>query len=365
MTIDTAKLTKLAQVLVNQEEARIIVEPQDRASGFWFGGGNMVELSDGSLCVVGRYRNAGDSRTGVAAGERGLELAIFQSIDKGQSWEKAVSWTKTELNVGDWEVLSIEGAALNVTESGIELFISTEKDHLGYPAGFEQYLKPGTGVWTIERVAADSLEGLKSAKPETVVQSDDPEYLHIKDPFVHTTPNGDLILYFCTHSFNWSSSNTGYVIRKAGESTYSKPVYDFFPRGTTWDVAMTRGTAVVDVPQLGEFAQETVSLFFYDGGECVRDLEEHNSAVKRPRGYSCEELGGLAYVTTEPVEQVTRLSRYQPMFVSPQGTGCSRYVDVLTTTDGMYATWQQSQNDQSQPLVMNFVSTAAIESILG
>ena len=68
MTIDTAKLTKLAQVLVNQEEARIIVEPQDRASGFWFGGGNMVELSDGSLCVVGRYRNAGDSRTGVAAG---------------------------------------------------------------------------------------------------------------------------------------------------------------------------------------------------------------------------------------------------------------------------------------------------------
>lgn len=364
MTIDTAKLTKLAQSLVNQQQAGIIVEPQDRASGFWFGGGNMVELPDGSLCVVGRYRNAGDSRTGVAAGERGLELAIFQSNDKGQSWKKAVSWTKAELNVGDWEVLSIEGSALNVTESGIELFISTEKDHLGYPAGFEQYLKPGTGVWTIERVAADSLEGLKSASLETVVQSDDPEYLHIKDPFVHTTLDGDLILYFCTHPFNWSSSNTGYVIRKAGESTYSEPVYDFFPRGTTWDVAMTRGTAVVDVPKLGEFAQEPVSLFFYDGGECVRDLEEHNSAVKRPRGYSCEELGGLAYVMAEPVEQVTRLSRYQPMFVSPQGTGCSRYVDVLTTADGMYATWQQSQSDQSQPLVMNFVPTAEIEAIL-
>ncbi len=364
MTIDTAKLTKLAQSLVNQQQAGIIVEPQDRASGFWFGGGNMVELPDGSLCVVGRYRNAGDSRTGVAAGERGLELAIFQSNDKGQSWKKAVSWTKAELNVGDWEVLSIEGSALNVTESGIELFISTEKDHLGYPAGFEQYLKPGTGVWTIERVAADSLEGLKSASLETVVQSDDPEYLHIKDPFVHTTLDGDLILYFCTHPFNWSSSNTGYVIRKAGESTCSEPVYDFFPRGTTWDVAMTRGTAVVDVPKLGEFAQEPVSLFFYDGGECVRDLEEHNSAVKRPRGYSCEELGGLAYVMAEPVEQVTRLSRYQPMFVSPQGTGCSRYVDVLTTADGMYATWQQSQSDQSQPLVMNFVPTAEIEAIL-
>ena len=323
----------------------------------------MVELPDGSLCVVGRYRNAGDSRTGVAAGERGLELAIFQSTDKGQSWNKAVSWTKAELNVGDWEVLSIEGAALNVTADGIELFVSTEKDHLGYPSGFEQYLKPGTGVWTIERISADSLQGLKLASLETVIQSADPEYLHIKDPFVHTTPTGDLVLYFCTHPFNWSSSNTGYMIRKAGESTYSDPVYDFFPRGTTWDVAMTRGTAVVDVPAVGEFASEPVSLFFYDGGECVRDLEEHNSAVKRPRGYSCEELGGLAYVTTEPITKVSRLSRYQPMFVSPQGTGCSRYVDVLTTADGMYATWQQSQADQSQPLVMNFVSRAEVETI--
>ena len=44
------------------------------------------------------------------------------------------------------------------------------------------------------------------------------------------------------------------------------------------------------------------------------------------------------------------------MFISPTGTGCSRYVDVLETKDGFYATWQQSQDDLSQPLVMNFVS---------
>jgi len=365
MTIPTKKLTALASQLIDQDAARIIVEPNERASGYWFGGGNMVQLPGGSLAVVGRYRNAGDSRTGIKAGQRGLELAIFQSTDKGQTWEKVVSWTKAELNVGEWEVLSIEGAALHVTTTGIELFVSTEKDHLGYPPGFEHYLKPGTGVWTIDRLAADSLEGLKSASLETILQSSDPEYLHIKDPFLHTTSSGDLILYYCTHPFNWSSSNTGYVVRKSGETPFSDPVNDFFPRGATWDVAMTRGTAILDVPPVGEFANETVSLVFYDGGECVRDLEEHNSAVKRPRGYSCEELGGLAYATTAPADEITRLSRYQPMFVSPNGTGCSRYVDVLTTDDGMYATWQQSQADQSQPLVLNFVSRDEVESLLG
>ncbi|HSG69431.1 MAG TPA: hypothetical protein VLA12_03405, partial [Planctomycetaceae bacterium] len=59
-----------------------------------------------------------------------------------------------------------------------------------------------------------------------------------------------------------------------------------------------------------------------------------------------------------------RLSRYEPAFVSPFGTGCSRYVDVLIADDGMYVTWQQSQSDFSQPLVMNFVPRAKIEALL-
>ena len=58
---------------------------------------------------------------------------------------------------------------------------------------------------------------------------------------------------------------------------------------------MARGTCVFDVPQKGIFSEKQISLFFYDGGECVRNLDAHEGAVKRPRGYSCEELGGLAY----------------------------------------------------------------------
>lgn len=358
------KLIDLAKTLIDQDKARVIVEPNEREAGFWFGGGNMIEAADGSLYLVGRYRNAGDSRTGVAAGERGLELAIFKSADNGESWEKAVSFSKADLKAGDREVLSIEGAALHRNDEGVELFVSTEKDRLGYPPGFENYLKPGTGVWTVERLAAESIEQLKASFLETVLQCSDPACVHVKDPFVHEIPGGDLHLLFCTHPFCWTSSNTGYVTRMHGNAEFTPPNYQFFPRGATWDVAMTRGTCILDVPQVGAFSRQNVKLMFYDGGECVRNLDEHSAAVKRPRGYSCEEVGGLGYFMNEALEYIQRLSRYEPMFVSPQGTGCSRYVDVLTTADGMYATWQQSQADLSQPLVMNFVSTSRIAEIL-
>ena len=40
-----AKLTKLGQALVNQEQARVIVPPQQDSTGFWFGGGNTKRYS--------------------------------------------------------------------------------------------------------------------------------------------------------------------------------------------------------------------------------------------------------------------------------------------------------------------------------
>jgi hypothetical protein len=115
---------------------------------------------------------------------------------------------------------------------------------------------------------------------------------------------------------------------------------------------------------VGDFANRQTSLFFYDGGECVRDLDQHRSAVKRPRGYSCEELGGVACLENGDLHAVRRLSVIEPALVSPHGTGCSRYVDVLVTDEGYYVTWQQAQPDGSQPLVMNFVSMQAVTGLL-
>lgn len=357
-------LTRLATHLVNQSAARIIVPAQAQASGFWFGGGNMVVGPDGALYLAGRYRNAGDSRLGTAAGERGLELAIFRSDDCGGTFSKFLSFSKSDLDVPGRPVLSIEGCALQVGTNGVELFVSTEKDGVGYPAEFRQYLKPGTGVWSIDVLRAESLDQLAMASVRPLLECTDPRYLHIKDPFFYSTSQYDYLM-FCSHPFSWTSSNTGYVRRDRSSLDFGSPNFDFFPRGTTWDVAMSRGTAIVDLPRVGAFANETVSLLFYDGGECVRNLAEHQQAVTRPRGYSCEELGGAAFFCDGKIHNASRLSQCEPLFVSPHGTGCSRYVDVLTTPENWYVTWQQAQSDGSQPLVLHVVPTSKVYELLG
>ena len=360
---DEAVIEQLAFTLVDQDAAQVIVPANKPTSGFWFGGGNMIEDSSGHLFLVGRYRNQGESRTGLHKGERGLELALFRSDEGGHSFEKIACWSKAELNVGEREVLSIEGSALHRREQSVELFGSTEKTNIAYPSGLESFQKSGTGVWTIDHLQADAIEGLKDAEVRTILQGDDPQFTHVKDPFVYER-DGDLVLMFCTHPFNWSSSNTAYTMRMAGQKEFSEPSFEFFPRGFTWDVAITRGTCVVDVPKVGAFSDRDVSLMFYDGGESLRNLQEHTSAVTRPRGYSREEIGGAAYVVDGKCREIKRLSRTLPWFVRPHGTGCSRYVDVHRSHDGYFVTWQQSQPDLSQPLVMNFVSHERVISLL-
>ncbi|MDP6555375.1 MAG: sialidase family protein [Pirellulaceae bacterium] len=357
-------LLKLAETLVDQRRARVIIPPKQAASGFWFGGGNMVEAPDGSLLLVGRYRNHGDSRTGLGLGERGLELAVFRSTDDGDTFTKTLSFAKSALDIGDRKVLSIEGSALRTTANGVELFFSTEKTGIPYPGEFSSFLKPGAGVWTVDHLQASSVEQLATATISTIFQSQDPSVIHMKDPAVYGAANGDTVLMFCTHPFCWSSSNTAFAVRAADQTEFAEADFACFPRGPAWDVAITRGTAIVDVPRVGLFQDRQVSLLFYDGGESLRNLVEHQTAVNRPRGYSCEELGGVAYIIDGDFQNIVRLSKYAPMFLSPYGTGCSRYVDVLATSDAFYATWQQSQEDLSQPLVMNKVDRNEVASLL-
>jgi hypothetical protein len=310
------RLIELARTMVDQEKARIVVRPYEGREGFWFGAGNLSCDRAGALTLVGRYRNAGDSRTGLAAGVRGLELAVFRSTDGAKTWDKILSLSKRDLTFDDREVVSIEGAKL-----------------------------------------------------ETVAACTDPRWLHVKDPVLFPadrTRGGDTALFFCTHPFNWTSSNTGMAVRRRGAPRFGRPDFERFPRGFTWDVAMSRITGFCPVPRVGVLAREPeITLAFYDGGESMRRYEEHAAAVRRPRGYSCEEIGGLAFVSGGAEGPIERLSVELPLFVSPRGTGSSRYVDVLAAEQGYYVTWQQSQADGSQPLVMNFVSRAEAERILG
>lgn len=358
------RLLALSRALVDQERARVVVPPNRNAAGYWFGGGNIMEDAAGVLHITGRYRNAGDSTTGLGKGDRGLELAVFSSNDGGRSFTKSLSLDKQTLSRTPGEVVSIEGTALNRTSDGVELFVSTEKASRSYPAELAQFQKPGTGVWSIDRMVAADVAGLADAAVVPLLGSDEPEYLHLKDPVVHTAKDGSTVLFFCTHPFGWSSSNSAYCARPAGAESFGAPVFDFFPRGFTWDVAVTRISDVLSLDGALVGEEGSVQLVFYDGAECLRPHTENSAAVSRPRGYSCEEIGGLAVTSGDRFDRLERISALHPLFISPHGTGSSRYVHTLATDQGIHAIWQQAQDDGSQPLVMHFLEWDEVRKLL-
>lgn len=360
------KVTNLASALIDQAAARILVEPLERSTGYWFGGGNAVRDSDGTILLCGRYRVFGDSRTGVHSGERGKEAAIFRAASWNAPFEKVASFSKADVSFPDRPVVSIEGVALHRMEDGIEFFVSSEKE-IPYPTHLSHYLKPGAGVWSIDRLSANSVANLAPSSLEEVVPAgiDDPARLHVKDPWPFDLPNGDLVLGYCTHPFSWSSSGTALARRRKGSAAFETIADDLLRRGPVWDIAAARVTERLSIPKVGLFAgAPDLSLYFYDSCECLRRLDENPRAVSRPRGWSCEEIGGIAIGSDADLSRIASLSIEAPLFISPYGTGCSRYVSVLADEDGLFATWQQSQDDLSQPLVGHYLPMERVHEIL-
>lgn len=359
-------LQKLLTALIDQEEARVLVSPYQTESGFWFGGGNPVQDEDGVIWLTGRYRNVGDSRTGLAAGQRGLECALFRSEDGGRSFEKIRSWSKADVSYPHAPTVSIEGTSLHRMANGTwELFISTEKE-VTYPHDLAAYQKPGTGVWSIDRFTGDTPDTLDVSTLSPVLENvSEPGYLHVKDPVVFDRPDGGTVLIFCSHPFSWAASNTGLALRKPGNTAFEVVSWEMVGRGACWDVAATRITGRLSVPQIGVFADDPpCTVYFYDGAECLRLHEENAQAHKRSRGYSCEEIGGAFFGWDADFPALDRLSVTGPWFVSPYGTGCSRYVETLMTDDGILAVWQQAQPDGSQPLVGHFLEMDRVGDLL-
>lgn len=355
-------LRALLEALVDQQRARVIVPPNQPSAGFWFGGGNVVADGD-ALWLTGRYRDFGDSTTGVAAGRRGIECTLLRSTDGGQSFTKVRSWTKADLSKSA-EVLSIEGTALHRRPDGSwELFVSTEKN-IPYPAEYKEYQKPGTGVWSIDRMRGPSPDRIEPADLSTVLASEDPEHLHLKDPVIYSSDESTSLI-FCVHPMSWTSSNTGMATRPAESTAFSPPTWQLVSRGNVWDIAVTRVTSRLAVPRYGALSEiDPVDVLFYDGAEGLRPVPENPNANRRPRGYSCEELGGAFWSPAGEPTDARRISEMKPLFLSPFGTGSSRYVSAIPFRGGIYATWQQAQADGSQPLVSNFLSKEEVTSIL-
>jgi hypothetical protein len=200
----------------------------------------------------------------------------------------------------------------------------------------------------------------------TVARSEKNSSLHYKDPVALHGEHEETNLIFCHHPFSWSSSNTGLLSRKNGSENFQLISENILNRGNSWDVACSRITERLKVPQVGPFADlPELSLYFYDGAECLRPLGQSPKAAKRPRGYSCEELGGLAWGWDNSFPEIQKISVDFPLFISPNGTGCSRYTSAITLTDGsLFATWQQSQENESQPLVGHHLPSSEVTRIL-
>ena len=357
------KLIELARQLVSQQNARVLIDPYKGARGFWFGAGQMLKDEDGTFILVGRYRNFGDSRTGLLAGERGLELAVFKSDSFFADFEKTHSFSKSDLECAGRQVTSIEGVSLLRNKKDCELFISSEKA-CQYPHSVAEYQKPGTGVWSIDAIRATNIDGLGVSGIHEVLSSQEPAILHVKDPVVFAM-NDTTVMMYCIHPYSWSSTDTGLAVRRRGEETFRGVNNSVLPRGPVWDVAATRVTDHLALPNKGILKDlPRISLYFYDGAECLRQHDENPKGAKWPRGYSCEEIGGLAWGFDHEFPRIQRLTLNFPLFISPCGTGCSRYVSTLSTDDAIYATWQQSQDDYSQPLVGHKLAMEEVERIL-
>ena len=217
------RLKALARTLVDDSAARIVREPTSNAPGFWFGSGGIARDADGAYYICGRYRDQGDSRTGVGAGRRGWKLVVTRGADPGAEFEEIWSAEKSDLGTERGAVVSIEGSAIFRRDDGtVELYVSTEKDR-AYPDLVASAQKPGTGIWDIDVVSAGSFDTFRADQLRPLIWSDDPTTLHIKDPSVSVTPAGETLLIFCHHGFNWSSSSTGTMLRQCGSDEWGSP----------------------------------------------------------------------------------------------------------------------------------------------
>ena len=370
-TLSAQNLNQLKELgirLMDQHAARIIVPPLGKSYGYWFGGGNLIFDQDGEILISGRFRNEGDARTGTGSGERGLECAIFRGQEPTSSFEKVFSLSKDQLSF-DHEVVSIEGVSLLPSlrsSTEYDLYVSTEKN-IPYPKQLIHFQKPGTGVWSIDHVSLSrSLSEPNAGSITPVAGTQNPGTLHLKDPLAFRLDSKTTHIIYCSHPFSWSSSNSGLLTQSSPEENFSIVSENILPRGNSWDVACSRITERLPIPKIGAFSElPDLSLYFYDGAECLRPLEQNQKAAKRPRGYSCEELGGLAWGWDSEFPIMEKLSIDFPLFISPYGTGCSRYVSALSLSDGsIFATWQQSQDDLSQPLVGNHLPEPEVNRIL-
>jgi hypothetical protein len=80
----------------------------------------------------------------------------------------------------------------------------------------------------------------------------------VKDPVLYRDDAGNSVMIFCTHPFNWASSNSGFALRSSDDGVFGDPDFTFFPRGFTWDAGISRITGRFRVPAVRHMRWERI-----------------------------------------------------------------------------------------------------------
>ena len=165
----------------------------------------------------------------------------------------------------------------------------------------------------------------------TIARSEKGSTLHYKDP-VAFLQMMEIPTSFLPPSILLVQFKQWVAHKKENQAYFELISENILERGNSWDVACSRVTEKLSVPKIGPFADlPDLSIYFYDGAECLRPLDQNAKAAKRPRGYSCEELGGLAWGKDTEFPKLNKLSIDFPLFISPHGTGCDRYASAVSS----------------------------------
>lgn len=269
--------------LFSPSENTELLTPDVDEEGYWVGGPSPF-YDEESDEVYLYYRLRDPYRRGWKAVIARLE---------GEELEEVASFYSE-----DFSAHSLEGGALHKEDGEYILYIS--------------YHEKSSGLWKIDRIAAEDIEGLKAENSEDIEIPS--EKAHAKDPVIH---NGDLIVHTASRNF-FNHSN---IKVKGGSGLEAENIR--FKR----DTADGRITSILE--------KDGEAFYFYDWLPSIIFTGEENSRIGR--------------MTEEGIEALIQ----DKVMRSEHGAKSLRYVKPIEVKDEIWFFYEKSMPGRGHALSLD------------